>query len=130
LETTATTIPTIADRILNVQNVLDGSLIGFLLLTVVMFGFGALMMGRALAETWRPIWQNVVYGLLLGVANRLFHNFFLADDVLNLPSYVVQTAVLIGIALIAYRITQAQKMVAQYPWLYQRTGLFSWKELS
>jgi branched-chain amino acid transport system ATP-binding protein len=37
---------------------------------------------------------------------------------------------LIGIALLAYRITQAQKMVAQYPWLYQRTGLLSWRELS
>jgi hypothetical protein len=129
METIAPTI-TIAERILNFQNPLGSSWSGFVLLTIVVFGFGALMMGRALAETWRPVWQNVAYGLLLGVANRLFHNFFLADDVLNLPSYVVQTAVLIGIALVAYRITQAQKVVAQYPWLYQRTGLFSWKELS
>jgi hypothetical protein len=127
LESTA---PTIAERVLNVHNLLDGSLIGFFLLTVVMFGFGAMMMGRALAETWRPLWQNIAYGLLLGVANRLFHNFFLADDVLNLPSYIFQTAVLIIIALIAYRITLAQKMVAQYPWLYQRIGLFSWRNLS
>jgi branched-chain amino acid transport system ATP-binding protein len=130
LETTATTVPTIAERILSMQHLMDGSLIGFLLLTVLMFGFAAMMMGRALAVTWRPVWQNVAYGLLLGVGNRLFHNFFLADDVLNLPSYIFQTIVLIGIALVAYRITQAQKIVAQYPWLYQRTGLFSWRELS
>jgi hypothetical protein len=133
VDTTAETlpaVPTVAERILTIQHILDGSLTGFILLTVIVFGFGAMMMGRALAETWRPIWQNVAYGLLLGVANRLFHNFFLADDPLNLPSYIVQTAVLIGIALCAYRITKAQKMVAQYPWLYQRAGLFSWRELS
>ncbi|HVR68558.1 MAG TPA: hypothetical protein VMT98_18055 [Verrucomicrobiae bacterium] len=121
---------TLSHRILNFDNPLGSSWGGFILLTVIVFGFGAMMMGRALGETWRPAWQNVVYGLLLGVANRLFHNFFLADDPLNLPSYVLQTAVLIGIALLAYRITRAQKMVAQYPWLYQRAGLLSWRELS
>jgi branched-chain amino acid transport system ATP-binding protein len=125
-----TEAPTISARILDFQNTLDGSLGGFLLLTVIFFGFGALMMGRALAETWRPFWHNIAYGLLLGVANRLFHNFFLADDLLNLPSYVFQTAILIVISLIAYRVTLAQKMVTQYPWLYQRTGLFSWRDLS
>ena len=125
-----TEAPTIAARILDFQNILDGSLGGFLLLTVIFFGFGAMMMGRALAETWRPVWHNIAYGLLLGVANRLFHNFFLADDLLNLPSYVFQTAILIVISLIAYRVTLAQKMVTQYPWLYQRTGLFSWRDLS
>jgi len=125
-----TAVPTIAERLLNFQNPLGSGWLSFILLTVVAFGFAAMMMGRALAETWRPVWQNVVYGLLLGVANRLFHNFFMADDLLNLPSYVLQTAALIGIALIAYRITLAQKMVAQYPWVYQRTGLFGWRELS
>lgn len=125
-----TALPTIAERLLNFENPLGSGWLSFILLTVVAFGFAAMMMGRALAETWRPVWQNIVYGLLLGVANRLFHNFFMADDLLNLPSYFLQTATLIAIALIAYRITLAQKMVAQYPWLYQRTGLFEWKELS
>jgi hypothetical protein len=26
--------------------------------------------------------------------------------------------------------TQARKMVKQYPWLYERSGLFSWRERS
>jgi hypothetical protein len=120
---------TISHRILNFENLLGGSWGGFILLTIIVFGFGAIMMGRALAETWRPAWQNVAYGLLLGVGNRLFHNFFLADDPLNLPSYILQTVVLIGIALLSYQITRAQKIVAQYPWLYQRAGLLSWREI-
>jgi hypothetical protein len=85
-------------RILNFDDPLGSSWVGFILLTIIVFGFGAMMMGRALAETWRPAWQNVAYGLLLGVANRLFHYFFIADDPINLP-VCPQTAVLIGTAL-------------------------------
>jgi hypothetical protein len=102
----------------------------FLFLTVLVFGAGAMMMGRALAETWRPVGQCVAYGLLLGVANRLFGNFFFAHDVLSVSGYVVGAAVLVAIALIAHRITTARKMVLQYPWLYRRSSLFSWRELS
>jgi hypothetical protein len=122
--------PTIAERIFNFGDPLGATLVEFLILTVIIFGFGALMMGRALADSWRPLWQNIFYGLLLGVANRLLHNFLLGNDVLNLPAYVVQTAVLICIALFAYRATVVHKVVTQYPWLYQRAGLFRWRELS
>jgi len=120
----------LALRILNFGDPLGAGLLEFIALTVVAFGGAALMMGRALADTWRPGWQNVVYGLLLGVANRLFQNFLFANDVLNLVAYVIGTAVLIGAAVVAYRATLAHKMVTQYPWLYQRTGLFSWRQLS
>jgi len=117
-------------RILNFGDPLGAGLLEFIALTVVAFGGAALMMGRALADTWRPGWQNVVYGLLLGVANRLFQNFLFGNDVLNLVAYIIGTAVLIGAAVVAYRATLAHKMVTQYPWLYQRTGLFSWRQLS
>jgi len=125
-----TTTLTIGQRILNFEDPLGSGWLSFVILTVVLFGFGALMMGRALADTWRPAWSIVPYALLLGVGNRLFHNFFVGDDVLNLPSYVVQTAVLLGIAALAYRATRAYKMVTQYPWLYARAGPFRWRELS
>jgi multisubunit Na+/H+ antiporter MnhC subunit len=39
----------------------------------------------------------------------------------------VNTAILIGLALLAYRLTLVHRMVSQYPWVYQRSGLFSWK---
>ncbi|MGH6932279.1 MAG: DUF6867 family protein [Dongiaceae bacterium] len=112
-----------------------GSILGatwgqFVFMTVFVFGFGAMMMGRALAETWRPFGQCIAYGLLLGVANRLFGNFFFAQNVLSISGYIIGTAVLIAVALIAYRITKVRKMVLQYPWLYQRASLFHWRELS
>jgi branched-chain amino acid transport system ATP-binding protein len=112
------------------EAVLGATWIQFVFLTVIVFGGGAMMMGRALAETWRPVGQCVAYGLLLGVANRLFGNFFFAQSVLSVSGYIVGTAVLIAIALVAYRITRVRKMVLQYPWLYRRESLFSWREIS
>ncbi|MGH6932523.1 MAG: DUF6867 family protein, partial [Dongiaceae bacterium] len=72
----------------------------------------------------------IAYALLLAVANRLFGNFFFAQSVLSITGYIVGALVLIAIALISYRVTKARKMVMQYPWLYQRSSLFSWRELS
>lgn len=121
---------TVSERIFNFADPLGGGWAAFIVLTLIIFGFGSVMMGRALADTWRPAWHNIPYGVLLGIANRLFHNFFFADDVLNLVAYVMQTAILIGIALLAYRATRAYKMVTQYPWLYERAGPLSWRKIS
>jgi hypothetical protein len=102
----------------------------FLGVTVVLFGGAAFMMGQAIAGTWRPAWQLLPYGLMLGVANQflifaLFHGPFGA-----LVPYLVNTAVLIALATLAYRLTKVHKMVTQYPWVYERTGLFSWRAKS
>ena len=40
-------------------------------MTVILFGGAAFMTGQAIAETWRPGWQIVPYGLLLGLANAV-----------------------------------------------------------
>jgi branched-chain amino acid transport system ATP-binding protein len=122
--------PSLESRILNFDDPLGATWLQFGVLTVVVFGFAAFMMGWALADTWRPVWQVVLYGLLLGVGNRLFQNFLCANDVLNLVAYVIGAAVLIAIAQTAYRAIRAHKMVTQYPWLYQRAGLFSWRQIS
>jgi branched-chain amino acid transport system ATP-binding protein len=100
----------------------------FILLTVVIFGGVAFLMGQAIAETWRPAWQNIPYGILLTLANRFFAGSLFQQSYLSLVGFAVDVVVLIAIALVAYRLTQARKMVAQYPWIYERAGLFSWRE--
>ncbi len=90
--------------------------------------FAAYMTGRAMAVTWKPLWHSVVYALLLGLVDR-FLGFALFDGVLlSVGGYVLDAAVLMGIALFAHRLTQARSMVAQYPWLYERAGPFGWRE--
>jgi len=125
----STASPSVWSQIPNFGDPLGATWLQFLLLTVIVFGFAAFMMGRALGDTWRPRWQNIAYGLLLGVANRLFQNFLCGNDVINLIAYLIGAVVLVAIALTAYRATQAHKMVTQYPWLYERAGPFSWRKI-
>lgn len=112
-----------------------------LTLTLVLFGGAAALMGNAIAETWRPWWQNIAYGALLGVADEflgfaLFDGPFFVDSLVSsdggplgpaLLDYVIDAVIISAIALLAYRITLARKMVSQYPWLYERAGLFGWR---
>ena len=102
----------------------------FLVLTVAVMGFTAYMTGYAMAQTWKPAWHALAYALLLGAADRFLAYSLFDGALLSVPGYVIDTTVLVAITLFAYRITRAQRMVSQYPWLYRRTGLFSWRDKS
>jgi hypothetical protein len=54
----------------------------FLLVSVVLGGGAAWLAGRAVAQTWRPWWQGVVYMFILGAVVRFIH-FALFDDALT-----------------------------------------------
>ena len=102
----------------------------FIGVTLVLAGFAAQATGRALAATWRPAYWAVFYAALLGFLDRFIHWSLFDGDLLSPAGYLLDTAVLIAIALVSYRITQATKMVRQYPWLYRRAGLFSWRRIA
>lgn len=114
------------------ESLTGASLPVFIGLTLILFGGASFMMGQALAETWRPISHNFVYGMLMGIADRLLQFMLFGVDppsfAGHVAGYVVDTVILVGIALVAYRLTRAHRMVSQYPWLYERTGLFTWRE--
>ena len=108
--------------------VLGNSLAVFVGVTLLLMGFAAFMTGQAVAATWRPYWQAVLYGVLLGLVDR-FLIFALFDGaLLSLVGFLVDTAVLIAVATAAFRITRTHRMVNQYPWLYERAGPFGWRE--
>jgi hypothetical protein len=105
-----------------------GSSIGdFIGVTLVLFGGAAFMTGQALAGTWRPIWQMVPYGFLLAAADRFFSWSLFGGELLSPLGFVVDSIVIIVIGVFAYRLMLAHKMSAQYPWLYERDGLVSWR---
>jgi hypothetical protein len=106
--------------------VLGVSLPVFIGLVVILFGFAALMTGQALAQTWRPYWHAVPYAALLA-AGAQFAGYALFEGGLVATGWLVDFLVLLALASLAYRITFAHKMVNQYPWLYERAGLFSWR---
>lgn len=106
----------------------DFTLGEFIGVTVILFGFTAFLMGQAIAETWRPAWQNVVYGMLLAAGNHFIDCALFAKDWLSLTHYLLDAAWIVVVALFAYRVTLVRKMVTQYPWLYERSSLLSWRE--
>ncbi len=117
-------------------------MISLVVLTFIMFGGGGFMMGQALADTWRPWWQIIPYSALLALGNNflgfaLFDGAFFVDSLFSrnpkplseaLLEYLFDFVVIIAFAALAFRLTRARKMAAQYPWLYERTGPFRWRE--
>jgi hypothetical protein len=100
----------------------------FLVLTVGLAGGAGLAMGQSLARAWRPRALVVVYALLLGAADRFLVFALFQGPLLSFVGYLIDTAIVLALALAAYQATRAYRMVTQYPWLYERTGVFGWRE--
>jgi len=106
----------------------ENSLTVFLILTGVIGGGAAWLTGRALALGWKPLSHLAFFMLILGAAVRFFH-FALFDGTLISPHYyLADTAVLMAMAGLGYRMTRTNQMVSKYSWLYVRTGPFTWKQ--
>ena len=99
----------------------------FLLVTGVMGGWLAWMTGRAMALTWKPTYQLVLYALVLGLVVRFIHFALFEATLLTLHYYVVDTIILMGFAFAGWRYHRARQMTTQYRWLFERTGPFGWK---
>jgi hypothetical protein len=98
------------------------------MVTGVIGGGAAALAGRALAGTWRPYWHVIAYMLLLGGGVRFLHFALFEAHILAFTSYVVDTVYLVAAASIAFRVTRTNQMTRQYPWLYERTGPFTWRD--
>jgi hypothetical protein len=93
----------------------------FLLVTVVLGGGAAWQTGRAVAQTWRPWQQAVLYMFVLGAAVRFIHYALFDGALLSLPAYGLDTAVAIGCATLGFRTARAGQMARQYGFL-SRSG--------
>ena len=110
--------------------ILDTHLGGTIIVTVIMMGFAAWSTGRAVAITWRPFWQVVVYPFLLGFVDRGLNRAFADGELWSVTGYLADTAFLVLVSFLAYRVARTRKLTTQYPWLYDRTGPLSWRERS
>ncbi|HZB90899.1 MAG TPA: hypothetical protein VE397_05630 [Stellaceae bacterium] len=107
---------------------LGGAPLSFFGMTLLLFGFAALATGRALARNWRPLWQAVPYAALLALGDRFLLYALFGGALLSASGYVLAWAMLLLIAGLAYRASEARLMVRQYPWLYERRGPLGWRE--
>ena len=100
----------------------------FFIVTILVMGFASYMTGQACANTWRPVSHAIFYCFLLGLTDRFLVFALFQGELLSISGYLIDTAVLIVIALFAYRLSRVVRLVRQYPWLYERTGLLSCRE--
>jgi hypothetical protein len=99
----------------------------FLLVTFVLGGGAAMLAGRAVAATWRPQRQIVVYALLLGGAVRFVHFALFDETLLSLHLYGFDSAICMIWAFLGFRATRARQMVRQYPRIYEPHGPLRWR---
>jgi hypothetical protein len=105
----------------------EALLFEFLFVTCILGGAGAWMTGRACALTWRPYLPMVIYILILSFGVRFIHFSLFGGMLLSLHYWIVDLVILLVIGSIAYRYTLANQMVSQYYWLYDKSGLLSWR---
>lgn len=106
---------------------LGGSPASFLAL-IVLFSGAAVAMGRALARNWRPLWQVLLYAVLLALSDRFLIYALFGGALLSASGFAVTLVILLLVAGLAYRASEARLMVRQYPWLYERAGALSWRQ--
>jgi hypothetical protein len=94
----------------------------FLLVTVVMGGLAAYATGSAIAATWRPRWQLLVYGVLIATAARFIHYALFEEPFVAPRSFLVDLVVLIAAAVVGFRITRQRQMLELYAWLAPDAG--------
>jgi len=94
----------------------------------ILFAAAAVATGQALARNWRRAAQLVPYALLLAAGERFLLYALYGDELLSIGGYAVAAVLLYAVAALTYRATLAGRMTAQYPWLYERAGLFWWRE--
>jgi hypothetical protein len=99
----------------------------FVLVSIVLGGGAAALAGRAIAKTWRPLWQVVAYGFILGIGVRFIHFSVFNGTLLSLHYYLVDSAVCIAFGLLGFRAARAAQMVTQYDWLIARAGFLRWR---
>jgi hypothetical protein len=105
----------------------EDSLGVFLLVTVVFGGGAAALAGRAVALTWRPWWQVVIYMLMLGAAVRFIHFALFGGTLVSIHYYVVDSLVSMAFGFAGFQAARARRMVAQYPWINEPDGPLRWR---
>lgn len=106
----------------------DVGTLPFVLLTLLIGGGAAWRTGQAVAQGWGGMWAVAAYTALLAAAVRFLHYALFGATLLSLPSYLVDGVLLLVVGLLAHRIRRARHMTEQYPWMFQRSSPFTWRD--
>ena len=89
----------------------------FVIVTLLLGGAAAFASGRAIADTWRPVWQLPLYMLPLAAGVRFVQFAVFKSPLLSGGRYLIDLAVLGILAAAGYLLTRRKQMARQYGWL-------------
>ena len=78
-------------------------------------------------QTWRPVWQVIIYTLILGGAVRFIHFSLFDGTLLSLHFYTVDAVFCLVVGLVGFRVARAAQMVRQYRWINEADGAMRWR---
>jgi len=99
----------------------------FFLVTVLLGGGASLLSGRAIAQSWRPRWQIIVYTLILGGVVRFLHFSLFDGTLLSLHFYAIDAAICMAAGMIGFRLARRAQMIEQYSWINETSGPWRWR---
>ena len=102
-------------------------LIQFIFMTFILFGWCSYQLGKAMANTWQSISLMIFYVLLLTAFDRFLLFALFEQELLSVVMFLIDFITLSLISLVSYKIAKTSYMVSQYPWKYQKSGFFSYK---
>jgi hypothetical protein len=90
----------------------------FLGLSAGLGGAAALLAaGRALAKHWRPFWCAPFAAAPLAAGVRFLHYALFDEPLLSLQGFAADYAVILGLALVGFKLARRSQMKHQYGWL-------------
>lgn len=107
---------------------MEFNLIQYILMTLILFGWCSFQLGKAMASTWQSITLMFFYTLLLTCFDRFLLFALFEQNLFSFIQFLLDFITLSIISLIAFKITRVNYMVAQYPWKYNKSSLFSYTE--
>jgi hypothetical protein len=105
----------------------ESSPVSFLLLGVVMGGGAAWIMGRSIAQTWRPFVILVAYAALLTCGIRFIQFAMFESPLLSLRYFVVDYVIILAAAVLGWRKRRSEQMASQYSFAFVPSGPFGWR---
>jgi hypothetical protein len=90
------------------------SVLIFLGLSLIIGGAASFAAGRALATRWRPLWQALVYALLIAAMVRFLHYALFAEPLLSAQAYGLDFAAALGFTIAGFKLTRRRQMRQQY----------------
>ena len=89
----------------------------FLVVTLLLGSAAAFASGRAIAETWRPLWQVPLYMVPLAAGVRFVQYAVFKSPLFSTGRALADLAVLAAFAAAGFHLTRREQMSRQYGWL-------------